>query len=285
MSKITSANVNASNSTSVSFLNANGTTISDSITVGSVIVNSTALTVGNSVVNSSTIAADSLVLGGTAYYGQILAGAIINTQIFTANGTWTNPYCDACNPVKVSMCGNEQVLVMMWGGGGATCSGCGGGGGGACAIGLFKITNLTNTTVTVANNTQFSNFNKLYAYSGASYSCIDGGGGGGLFSGGITTTGGGPLGGAGGNPGGASTFGGGGGGNCTGYNGGVSIFGGGGGGGRCGNGGSSVFGGGGAACCGVPSNFDGTSVFGGSAYYIPGGGGSKRGEVRVWVIK
>lgn len=305
MSTLNVANVNASNSVVTNILNDNGLVVTDSISIGNVTVNSTALTVGNSVVNSSVVQVDSLVLGGTTYTGLGIYGAIVNTQIFTTNGTWTNPNANT----SLGLTGNEQVLVMMWGGGG------GGntinqvaGGGSACFVGYFPLSTLPSTvSVTVGSGGTpgvtggSSIFNNITIYGG-SYVATRGGSGGGLFSS-LTGMydGGAPLGGTSGNPGGVSTFGGGGGGSVTGAAGGLSVFGGGGAGFGAGTGANSVYGGGGGSS--TTATGVGGSIFGGaganstSNASVPGGGGGRndgsfptngtgaRGEVRVWVIK
>ena len=298
MSTIIASNVNSTNSFVANTLISNGLPISDTITVGNVNINSTALTVGNSSITPTNIKVDSLVLGGVVYGGFGPFGAIVNTQIFTANGTWTNPYNDAGNPIQSSLSGNEQVLVMMWGGGGGNATNYGGGGG-ACGIITYRISDLgstvsitvgvggSNAPVTNGGNSVFGNFT---VYGGAgSYS----GGGGGLMGTGNTIGGGAPLGGVLGNPGGTSTFGGGGGALLSGAVPGSSIFGGGGGTYDT-SGANSIYGGGGGGTLGA----GGTSIFGGKggnnsiSASVPGGGGAintaqsgARGEVRVWVFK
>lgn len=90
MSTLNISNGNISNVTTASSLSVNGFAISNSFTVGAVTVNTSQITVGNSIVNSSVIKTDSLVLSGTTLTAPVL-GAIVNTQIFTANGTWVDP--------------------------------------------------------------------------------------------------------------------------------------------------------------------------------------------------
>lgn len=258
---------------------------------GQPIVNAGAsIAYGTSVVNSSLITIPALTMCGSLLSS---VGGIVNTQIFTANGTWTNPNN------ALSLTGNEQVFVMAWGGGGF---GGQGAGGGACVLGVYFISNVGNTaTITVGpgggvsggpgGNSVFAPTGTgltMTAYGGGGSdgsSC--GGGGGWLGVGGLTTAGE-PLGGA--AAGAASTFGGGGAATSAG---GDSILGGGGGGKGAGSGGVSVYGGAGGTSTMTVS----TSVFGGSganatvAATTPGGAGGStntngaRGEVRVWVIR
>lgn len=237
---------------------------------------------------------------------------IVNTQIFTANGTWTKP--------SWATDGKELVIVHMWGGGGggatATAVSSAGGGGGAFAYGYYIANNLSSTVaVTVgdggiggsnANGAIGGNsvFNTTFIAGGGSgafcnSSFTAAGAGGGWFTPGTTAATGGvgghPVGGA--NTGAASTFGGGGSGTAS-IDGGLSIYGGGG--GTTGNrlGGSSVYGGGGGTQTGNSSS--GLSVYGGRGAYssvaatIPGGGGGgfdtgvangARGEVRVYTLR
>lgn len=227
----------------------------------------------------------------------------VNTQIFTANGTWTKP--------SWATTGKELVVVHAWGGGGGgsnnTSSGRGGGGG-ACFVGTIPLNTFANTcNVTVGlggtpasiagdgGNTIFvinsSASIIVYGGEGADANGQRAGGGGGLLGLAVSGNGGGPLGGAyTGNVGGTSTFGGGGAASGSSWLGGASIFGGGGGtASGQGTGGSSIYGGagGGGATAG-------NSVFGGKGSVanvanIPGGGGpfnsaGGRGEVRVWTF-
>jgi hypothetical protein len=232
----------------------------------------------------------------------------VNTQIFTADGTWTKP--------SWATDGKELVIVHMWGGGGGggvSVAGSGGGGG-AFVFGYFIAGNLGSTqavtvglggaqTATFVSAADGANsiFAGLTAYGGQGmYSSGAGGGGGGWFSRDTTENqeGGAPLGGA--NTAGSSpdsTFGGGyGAGNVT--RSGQSIYGGGGGG--CSSffsGANSVYGGGGGM--GVTGT-NGKSIFGGDggtrtvAASAPGGGGGSnttsigsgaRGEVRVYTLR
>lgn len=293
---------------------ANGAVLSignSSIAYGndSPIVNADAsFTFGTSVVNSSLITLPGLIVGGgSLFVGSI--GGIVNTQIFTANGTWTNPNN------TLSLSGNEQVFVMMWagGGGGANSTSSPGGGGGACMLGTYLVSEVGNTatitvgpggtTGTTGGNSIFTpsgTAKTLTAYGGGnanSLNLVGGGGGGSLGVGNDVGTGGELLGGANGAPGGTSTFGGGGGGNTNPAGGGSSVFGGGGGGRALtllATGGSNIYGGGGGS--GNNGGF-GTSVFGGQggnssvSATTPGGGGAgfggsgTRGEIRVWVVR
>ena len=267
------------------------------------------INIGSTSVNSSVIKVPSFYISGTPIGGVSGYAAIVNTQIFTANGTWTNPYNDVTNPIQSSLSGNEQVFIMMWGAGGngSTTSTYGGGGGGACAIGTYRLADLASSVTTIvgiANGGSTSGssvFSSLIAYAGTNGTAA-GGGGGGLMGTSGTSTGGVPLGGATGSTPGVSTFGGGGGQSTsgTGSSGGYSIFGGGGGGSNFHAGGGSIFGAAGGAGSG---GGQGTSIFGGAGGdydndangVVPGGGGSggnlgyagsgARGEVRVWVIK
>jgi len=228
----------------------------------------------------------------------------VNTQIFTANGTWTKP--------SWATDGKELVIVHAWGGGGGAYLNNAGGGGAfvygyfissqcnsTCNVvvglgGLAQITAGSNgqpggTSVFYANTT-----NSLSAYGGGGGKIGSTGGGGGWFSTGSSPgAGGGPLGGAAGGTGGDSTFGGGGGFSTTPYIGGNSIYGGGG-----GSNGSSIFGGGGGG--NGPTN-NGKSIYGGqggitapNTATIPAGGGGNaggsaydgsRGEVRIYTLR
>lgn len=239
----------------------------------------------------------------------VLYTELVNTQIFTANGTWTKP--------SWATDGNELVIVHMWGGGGSGSLTSGisasGGGGGAFVFGYYMANQLSSTvSVTVGSgglytanatsgsnggNSVFSATNAtLTAYGGggafANTTVTSGGGGGGWLSNGNGNVPGNPL--PGGIPAGAeSTFGGGFGSNSTTIaNGGVSVYGGGGGNRFSGgNGGSSIFGGGGGG------NTGGSSIYGGRGGninedgFIPGGGGGyrltngARGEVRVYTLR
>lgn len=243
----------------------------------------------------------------------------VNTQLFTANGTWTKP--------SWATDGKELVIVHMWGGGGGSAGGTGGGtstgaggGGGAYMFGCFIANNLSSTQAVVvglgglgaasatgvtvqAGSGKSSTFAGLIAYGGGGGTfnstltpTLTAGGGGGWFSAGSNTStasGGAPLGGTFAST--NSTFGGGAGSN-TSILGGYSVYGGGGGGVSSlsppisAAGGSSIFGGGGG--------FGGTSVYGGSGGnrtdgIIPGGGAGTgpsgyagaRGEVRVYTYR
>jgi len=298
---------NSSNSLSISSsVNVNGTSIGYPLTVGSVAVNSSQITVGaSSIMNSSVLTTPLLTLGGVGHPGLIYKG-IVNYEVFTANGTWTNPSANA----TLGLTGDEQVFVMAWSGGGggwantnATDRPIQGGGGGGCIIGNFRVSGLPSTvTVTVGSGgtggvgpstpaTSGGNtiFNGIFIGGGIAANPSNGflgaGGGG---PGASTGTGWGPLPGS---TGSFSTFGGGlrasAGQNSRG---GGSVFGGGGGGGSntisaTSNGGPTIYGGGGGGS-GNSSNITtvgGTSVFGGnggsttlstgSAGSIPGGGG------------
>lgn len=319
--ELTVSNSNVSNAIVTDNLSINGASVAAplyNIDVGFFQVNSSQLSINSTVVaNSSSLDVLSLVLNGTAYTGGLLpfgTGGVVNTQIFTANGTWTNPYYE-----QSGLNGNETVFVMLWGGGGG---GFGvtngrGGGGGSCVIGNFKLSTIIDFTLPVivglgggagvAGGTSSFGNNltsvALSAYGGAGSTGTTAGtagGGGGLFAVGSGGNGGGPLGGTGGGSLAttSSTFGGGGAANTLFGNGGFSIFGGAGGTASTGTGGDSVYGGGG----GADASLQGNSVFGGEggsrtvAPTTPGGGGGAntattsfftgaRGEVRVWVIK
>lgn len=230
---------------------------------------------------------------------------VLNTQTFTASGTWTKP----TSPT------GAWVLVEVWGGGGGgggTAS-TGAGGGGGYSWGIFAVDDLGATETvtvgaggakgnpgTVGGTSSFGSHLSAYG-GGGGYN--GGGGGGGQTSAGTAANvstggnGGGPVGGTGDNgtdtaatsgvsggggaynqspSGAAGFFGGGGGGAASGPNGGASFYGGGGGGGGAsGTGGVSVHGGNGGAT--------------GVAGTAPGGGGGSnaagaRGEVRVRTI-
>lgn len=245
----------------------------------------------NNTISPGNMIIPSAINAGINFSG--INGGIINTQIFTANGTWSKP---------VTATGKEQVLIMMWGGGGGNTSG----GGGACfieTIPLYTMTNTCSVVVGGAGDLGYGNSSTFVCNSTTTFFAggggNQGGGGGGWVSGGNTTNGGTPMGGDRANTGTRvdSVYGGGVPGNTTaGYLiGGSSIFGGGGSaasssGGR----GNSVFGGAGG---GVSTTLaSGYSVIGGDASLIPGGGATgatsgsntaqfgARGEVRVWVL-
>jgi hypothetical protein len=236
---------------------------------------------------------------------RVLVSESVNTQIFTANGTWGKP--------SWANTGNELVVVHMWGGGGggSTNATAGyAGGGGAFSFGYFKasqcnavcnvVVGLGGTAALTANPGTDSIF---YSNTTVSLSAFGGGGGnqtvggggtgGGWLSRGASTTGGGPLGGTSGTTGTDSTFGGGGGTTGSPFNAGSSVYGGGGGGASGqGSSGRSIYGGGGGGGAGGSG---GTSIYGGaggkaSAGAIPGGGGDAsfngaRGEVRVYTYR
>lgn len=246
----------------------------------------------------------------------------VNTQIFTANGTWTKP--------SWATDGRELVIVHMWGGGGGSAGGVGssggsGGGGGAFAFGYFITSNLSSTEAVVVGgggagqaaasgvtiqggaggNSSFANL-VAFGGGGGTYNstlspAYSAGGGGGWLRVGSNTAGGGPLGGTSAST--DSTFGGGVGavGFSPAVDGGNSIYGGGGGAASAltpstfsRTPGNSIFGGGG----GGTVTLAGSSIYGGSGGNradgnIPGGGGGTgpngyagaRGEVRVYTLR
>jgi hypothetical protein len=231
----------------------------------------------------------------------VLSPEVVNSQIFTANGTWVKP--------EWATVGNELVIVNMWGGGGgANAAGQYPGGGGAYSFGYFTSSQcnaICNVVVGIAgqpgqnggNSVFWSNSTTaIYAYGGGSANSSRSGGGGGWLSAGSVASSGGPLGGALGSTGGDSTFGGGGASNSTSpWLGGSSIYGGGGGTGS--TGGRSVYGGGGGTWDTGPG---GISVYGGHGGNstvsggIPGGGGGAgtgiataggRGEIRIYTLR
>lgn len=312
--KITAGNVNVVN-TVTGQLTVGTTRISESLNIGNVNFTPSSVTVGAVVINSTAISSPSLVVGGIQYAGGLFSG-VIDYQEFTANGTWYNPFANAS--ANSTLTGNEQVFMMLWGGGGGSAANgtvrYDGGGGGACKIFTGRLNTFTNTcAVTIGlggagvsgvqasagagDNTVFviNSSANVIAYGGMGGSSLAdrGGGGGG-------TNARPPVGGNGGDPLGSSnsataaadsTFGGGGGG----ANGGASVFGGGGGGwgGTLYSGGDSIFGGGGGA------GLSGISVFGGAggnsstAASAPGGGApavattgqvGAKGEARIWVF-
>lgn len=180
-------------------------------------------------------------------------GTAVDYQAFTASGTWTKPS---------GFSSNALVIALVWGGGGGGIGAAttGGGGGGACALGVWKLSQLAATEAVVVGAGGAagsggagsaggnSSFNGLVGLGGAGGPGGEGGGGT-LWS--MPFAGG--QGGATGSP---------------------AIFGGGGG-AYTGTGGSSVFGGAGGGS--------------GGAAAAPGGGGKSqaagaRGEVRIWVI-
>ena len=309
----------------VNSIESNNTLTANSLVVGNVTINSIGITAPNYVVNRSAIAIGnssanititanssipSINIGGTTYTS--LTTENVNTQLFTANGTWTKP--------SWATDGKELVVVHMWGGGGGSATTTGAnsasGGGGAFVFGYFIASNCNatcNVVVGLGGNyavnasagldTQAGNgtssifyantINSLTAYGGiGGYSNatvhVGGGGGGWLSAGsrsGSNSTGGGPLGGSGGI--GVdfirdSTFGGGSGGLTTPNCAGVSIYGGGGGGAMGGFGGNTVFGGGGGVRFGT--SWAGKSIFGGTGGSVndpagvPGGGGGGQGD-------
>lgn len=306
MTTVATANVTAANGIDIfpyplKFANDASLSLQETIKYanGTSIINTSSLVYGTTIANSSLITVPGLTIAGQLFSG-IGGEGIVNTQFFTANGTWTNPNN------ALGLAGNEQVFIMMWGGGGGCASGTGQAGGGACVIGTFLISEVGNTaTITVGSGGSISGLEgnasiftptgtasvmKAFGGGGQPTASGGGGGGGGLSSGSNSTifTGGSPLGGA---TTIASLFGGGGGGSP----GGSSIFGGGGGGTKGSNGGTSLYGGGGGA---AGSGVGGSSVFGGrgadgshTTPAIPGGGAlgpsvaGARGEVRIWVIK
>jgi hypothetical protein len=317
----------------VTSLDSTGQLSANVITSGQTTVNSTGVYLSNSggVINSSaisvtnstsgvtalapTISAPGISIGGAFY--TTLPNETVNTQIFTANGTWTKP--------SWATTGNELVIVHMWGGGGggiyeSSFGTRAGGGGGAFVFGYYKSSQLestanvvvgtggagaSGTTNVVASDGSASVFANgasvaLTAYGGGGAKFIAdvgySGAGGGWLSAGNNGIGGSPLGGAVSNPGGTSTFGGGGG-TITGPgSGGDSVYGGGGGARGNNKAGNSIFGGGGGS---LQDANTGTSIyggFGGSYTYaaqIPGGGGGAnntgndgaRGEVRVYTLR
>ena len=289
----------------VTSIDSNGTFQSNTLTVGQTTINSTAIaigsgltintstiSIGNSSVNTqlkSVLSEPSVVINGTTVTK--LYSEVVNTQIFTADGTWTAPSW---------LTSNALVIVHMWGGGGGGNTN-GGGGGGAFVFGYYKgnqvgatanvIVGLGGSQGLVGGTSSFANStNGIFsAYGGGGcFGAVQGvGGGGGWFSAGSNTgTGGGaPLGGVSGS--GQSTFGGG-------WSG-ESIYGGGG--GRATSAGhNSIYGGGG----GSGSSSVGVSIYGGSGGNntvvptTPGGGGGNgasysyagaRGEVRVYTLR
>ena len=249
-----------------------------------------------------------------------LPNETVNTQIFTANGTWVKP--------SWANTGNELVIVHMWGGGGGGYVDAGaGGGGGAFVFGYFKESQCNSTCNVVVggaglnqpfngstaggNSIFYANTtNSLVAYGGGpgrsdlSAQAWGGGGGGWLSAGSGNTSGtypGGPLTRSANSTVDAidSTFGGGGGGwgNSAGSSRSstASVYGGGGGAGSNTSlvlGYSSIFGGAGGRGTGPVLQ----SVYGGNggnntvAPTTPGGGGgvqtsAVRGEVRVYTLR
>ena len=258
------------------------------------VINSSAIVVSNAsgnVILQGTTNLASITINGTEYTS--LVNETVNTQIFTANGTWTKPSWATTN--------NELVVVHLWGGGGGgSSSNSAGGGGGAFVFGYYKMSQLGNTANVVVGAggsasgsgngepSSFANGNNtlLIAYGGGSGGGSSSGCGGGWLGTGNTTVGGAPLGGNTTAGSADSTFGGGGGADTR-----NSIYGGGGGSGS-GAAGNSVFGGGG----GSKSSAVGTSIYGGfggnttQLPTIPGGGGGTqqsgaRGEVRVYTYR
>lgn len=299
MTTVATSNVTSSNGIDIfpyalKFANNASLLVQDTIKLANdnPIINTSTLVIGNSSINSTLITIPSLTVGSFSFSGSA-NGGIVNTQIFTANGTWTKPS---------ALSGNEQVFIMAWGAGGSGFGGAYSGGGGACVIGTCFVSEIDSTvSVTVGSgvnnapggNSIFASTNKnLIATGGGVANSSKGGGGGGLL--GVATSisvGGDPLGGS------PSEFGGGhGANNAPGNNGSNSIFGGGGGGLWQGLGGKTIYGGGGGGNTSstLTSVFGGLGAQGSTQPTTPGGGGQgfgaglaagARGEVRVWVIK
>lgn len=307
--QITVSNANVSNSTNVNenSLYSNGFKYSDSLKIGAVTINSSTLAVGNSIVNSSVFSVNYLTLGGTMWNGIGPYSAIVNTQIFTANGTWTNPLLDTNNPISntTNINGNSQVFMMLWGGGGAgNATLTYGGGGGACVVHQLPLSAFTSTcAVTVGpggtasdvgggNSVFVVNSSVTITAYGGTKPATSGfvGGGGGWFGMSNSSVGGGPLGSNLSVTGAISdsTFGGSGANNTAGGN---NVFGGGWGGVLAG---LSIYGGSGGTKSDqsrIIGPFGGPGANASFAASVPGGGGSTvtnidgaRGEVRVWVI-
>jgi hypothetical protein len=311
------------------------------ITSGQTTVNSTGLYLSNSggVINSSaisvtnstsgitalapTISAPGISIGGAFY--TTLPNETVNTQIFTANGTWVKP--------TWANTGNELVITHLWGGGGGGVSNnstSAGGGGGAFVFGYFKTSQCNSVCNVVVGNAGVgldsgasaitaggvggtsifyaNTTNSLSAYGGGGGNANStfggaGGGGGGWLSAGQSNTnrgfalGGSPLGGN--NTSTSSTFGGASQANDTAI--GASIYGGGAGSAGADVKGDSIYGGGGGAWFNSAVG-PGTSFFGGFGGgngssnstlivgQIPAGGGGPgangaRGEVRVYTLR
>lgn len=238
---------------------------------------------------------------GTIYFDGVVAtyAERFDTQIFTANGTWTKPSWAR---------GDELALVEVWGGGGGS-NGGGGGGGGAYAYKIFRLSelNATHAVIVGAGGGSgvaggYSSFGggKCLAYGGnrpytAGYGA---GGGGGLAAGGYIAGEGGTdgyfsTGGAGGATGGRGYGDAGGGGSTSSPGTGGGSYYGGGGGARNGGsdvGGASVYGGGGGGYTGGYSNYGGNGGSNGVNGVAPGGGAGPtasgaRGEVRVTIFQ
>ncbi len=148
--QLISSNVNSSNSIVVSdTISLPSQNISNAQLLAITDVADTILSIGSNVTISPTAITvpGSISLGGVNFMplGPFYGG-IVNTQTFTANGTWTNPISNT----SLALTGSEQVFMMVWGGGaGGSGSGANqsGGGGGACAIVSLSLNDFTNTCV------------------------------------------------------------------------------------------------------------------------------------------
>ena len=143
--QLTVTNTNVSNTITASSVNIGGFAVTNTIAIGNATINTSQIAVGSSYVNTTSVSIPQLTIGGVSWTGGALGsvGGIVNTQIFTANGTWTNPIANS----SLGLSGNEQVFIMMWGGGGGSNSTASsrGGGGGACVIGAFNLSSASNT--------------------------------------------------------------------------------------------------------------------------------------------
>lgn len=106
----------------------------NSINIGQVNMTAAAVTVPNLIT-----------LGGITFSptGNFYGG-IVNSQSFTANGTWNNPITNN----SLGLTGSEQVFMMLWGGGGGGGGSSGNiscGGGGGCSIITLPLNVFTNT--------------------------------------------------------------------------------------------------------------------------------------------
>jgi len=268
---------------------------------GNVDISPSGIRVGNNKILANSSVA-SINIGGTTFTSY--PTEIVNTQIFTANGTWTKP--------TWATDGKELIIAHLWGGGGGGSINAGGGGG-AFVFGYFIANNLSATEAVVVGTAGLeglvdgtaggsSSFANLVAYGGGYGSAnasanpsTAAGSGGGWQGPGSNTFAGGPRAGTTLTP--DSIFGGGRAYSLSSYPG-NTIYGGGGGGGGAsapgGIGGSSIFGGGGGSLITVAP---GLSIYGGrgsnstAAGIAPGGGGSGSpsngaiGEVRIYTLR
>ena len=92
---IVAGNVIVGNATSNITIQANTTTLQFGNSTSNVVVNTTIIRLGNSTVNTTinttSISTTNLSFGGNVYNTISNSSNMTNTQIFTANGTWSKP--------------------------------------------------------------------------------------------------------------------------------------------------------------------------------------------------